>query len=88
MNLKPYIETPHPHSEVWSDSLWRHLPAGVGDLMCPAVQAEWLKSACFEVPALPVLPVLSIFVNVYLMMQMYSVTWAQCGIWNAMGLAI
>mgnify|MGYP001310966539 FL=1 len=31
------------------------------------------------------LPVLSIFVNVYLMMQMSSVTWAQCGIWNAMG---
>uniref|UniRef100_A0A8D1RS91 Cationic amino acid transporter C-terminal domain-containing protein n=1 Tax=Sus scrofa TaxID=9823 RepID=A0A8D1RS91_PIG len=42
----------------------------------------------FRVPALPVLPVLSIFVNVYLMMQMSSVTWAQFGIWNAMGLAI
>ncbi|XP_020950574.1 cationic amino acid transporter 3-like isoform X2 [Sus scrofa] len=41
----------------------------------------------FRVPALPVLPVLSIFVNVYLMMQMSSVTWAQCGIWNALGLA-
>ncbi|XP_020950576.1 cationic amino acid transporter 3-like [Sus scrofa] len=42
----------------------------------------------FRVPALPVLPVLSIFVNVYLMMQMSSATWAQCGIWNALGLAI
>uniref|UniRef100_A0A8D1CT91 Cationic amino acid transporter 3 n=1 Tax=Sus scrofa TaxID=9823 RepID=A0A8D1CT91_PIG len=42
----------------------------------------------FRVPALPVLPVLSIFLNVYLMMQMSSVTWAQFGIWNAMGLAI
>ncbi|XP_047647041.1 cationic amino acid transporter 3-like isoform X2 [Phacochoerus africanus] len=42
----------------------------------------------FRVPALPVLPVLSIFVNVYLMMQLSSVTWAQFGIWNAMGLAI
>ncbi|XP_047646216.1 cationic amino acid transporter 3-like isoform X3 [Phacochoerus africanus] len=41
----------------------------------------------FRVPALPVLPVLSIFVNVYLMMQMYSVTWAQFGIWNIVGLA-
>uniref|UniRef100_A0A8D0TBJ8 Cationic amino acid transporter C-terminal domain-containing protein n=1 Tax=Sus scrofa TaxID=9823 RepID=A0A8D0TBJ8_PIG len=39
----------------------------------------------FRVPALPVLPVLSIFVNVYLMMQMSSATWAQCGIWNALG---
>uniref|UniRef100_A0A8D1BUM4 Cationic amino acid transporter 3 n=1 Tax=Sus scrofa TaxID=9823 RepID=A0A8D1BUM4_PIG len=35
--------------------IWRQpqnpspLPFRVGDLMCPAVQAEWLKSACFEV---------------------------------------
>uniref|UniRef100_A0A8D1VR64 Cationic amino acid transporter C-terminal domain-containing protein n=1 Tax=Sus scrofa TaxID=9823 RepID=A0A8D1VR64_PIG len=35
----------------------------------------------FSVPALPGLPVLSIFVNVYLMMQMASVTWAQFGVW-------
>uniref|UniRef100_A0A8D1MXH9 Cationic amino acid transporter C-terminal domain-containing protein n=1 Tax=Sus scrofa TaxID=9823 RepID=A0A8D1MXH9_PIG len=42
----------------------------------------------FRVPALPVLPVLSIFVNVYLMMQMTTWTWAQCGIWNVVGLAI
>uniref|UniRef100_A0A8D0R281 Cationic amino acid transporter C-terminal domain-containing protein n=1 Tax=Sus scrofa TaxID=9823 RepID=A0A8D0R281_PIG len=35
----------------------------------------------FRVPALPVIPVLSIFVNVYLMMQMSSVTWAQFGVW-------
>ncbi|ELR54709.1 hypothetical protein M91_20372 [Bos mutus] len=37
----------------------------------------------FKVPALPVLPLVSIFVNVYLMMQMTSGTWALFGIWNA-----
>uniref|UniRef100_A0A8C3YKN4 Cationic amino acid transporter C-terminal domain-containing protein n=1 Tax=Catagonus wagneri TaxID=51154 RepID=A0A8C3YKN4_9CETA len=42
----------------------------------------------FKVPALPVLPVLSIFLNLYLMMQMTSLTWAQFGIWNAVGFAI
>uniref|UniRef100_A0A8C3WXC2 Cationic amino acid transporter C-terminal domain-containing protein n=1 Tax=Catagonus wagneri TaxID=51154 RepID=A0A8C3WXC2_9CETA len=39
-------------------------------------------------PTLPILPVLSIFLNLYLMMQMTSVTWAQFGIWNAVGFAI
>uniref|UniRef100_A0A4W2I0G6 Cationic amino acid transporter 3-like n=1 Tax=Bos indicus x Bos taurus TaxID=30522 RepID=A0A4W2I0G6_BOBOX len=36
----------------------------------------------FKVPALPVLPLVSIFVNIYLMMQITSGTWAIFGIWN------
>ncbi|XP_054443245.1 cationic amino acid transporter 3-like [Pteronotus mesoamericanus] len=42
----------------------------------------------FKVPALPVLPLLSIFVNIYLMMQMTLTTWAQFGIWMVIGFAI
>ncbi|EPY85121.1 cationic amino acid transporter 3-like protein [Camelus ferus] len=42
----------------------------------------------FKVPALPVLPLLSILVNVYLMMQMTTGTWAQFGIWMAIGFTI
>uniref|UniRef100_A0A4W2E517 Cationic amino acid transporter C-terminal domain-containing protein n=1 Tax=Bos indicus x Bos taurus TaxID=30522 RepID=A0A4W2E517_BOBOX len=42
----------------------------------------------FKAPALPVLPLVSIFVNVYLMMQMTSGTWAQFGIWNVIGFLI
>ncbi|EFB27974.1 hypothetical protein PANDA_020961, partial [Ailuropoda melanoleuca] len=42
----------------------------------------------FKVPALPVLPLLSIFVNVYLMMQMTPGTWARFGIWMLIGFAI
>ncbi|KAM7060169.1 cationic amino acid transporter 3-like [Molossus nigricans] len=42
----------------------------------------------FKVPALPVLPLISIFVNVYLMMQMTSMTWVQFGIWMTIGFAI
>ncbi|XP_044787593.2 cationic amino acid transporter 3 isoform X4 [Bubalus bubalis] len=42
----------------------------------------------FRVPALPVLPLVSIFVNVYLMMQTTSGTWALFGIWNAIGFLI
>ncbi|XP_006208677.2 cationic amino acid transporter 3-like [Vicugna pacos] len=42
----------------------------------------------FKVPAMPVLPLMSIFVNVYWMMQVTPETWAQFGIWNAIGFAI
>ncbi|XP_043427884.1 cationic amino acid transporter 3-like [Prionailurus bengalensis] len=39
----------------------------------------------FKVPALPLVPLLSIFVNVYLMMQMSAGTWAQFGVWMLIG---
>ncbi|XP_077772140.1 cationic amino acid transporter 3-like isoform X4 [Canis aureus] len=42
----------------------------------------------FKVPALPVLPLVSIFTNVYLMMQMTSGTWARFGVWMVIGFAI
>ncbi|XP_045868975.1 cationic amino acid transporter 3-like [Meles meles] len=42
----------------------------------------------FKVPAVPFLPLLSIFVNVYLMMQMSAGTWARFGAWMLTGFAI
>ncbi|XP_061242623.1 cationic amino acid transporter 3-like [Bos javanicus] len=42
----------------------------------------------FKVPALPVLPLVSIFVNIYLMMQITSGTWTIFGIWNVVGFLI
>ncbi|XP_034502412.1 cationic amino acid transporter 3-like isoform X1 [Ailuropoda melanoleuca] len=42
----------------------------------------------FKVPALPLLPLLSIFVNVYLMMQMTAGTWLRFGVWMLIGFAI
>ncbi|CAK6437428.1 unnamed protein product [Pipistrellus nathusii] len=42
----------------------------------------------FKVPLLPALPLASIFVNLYLMLQMPARTWAQFGVWMAMGAAI
>ncbi|CAM9958720.1 unnamed protein product [Rangifer tarandus platyrhynchus] len=42
----------------------------------------------FKVPALPILLLVSIFVNVYLMMQMTSGTCAQFGVWNVIGFLI
>ena len=43
---------------------------------------DWL---CPQVPALPVLPLVSIFMNVYLMTKINTWTWTQFGIANAIG---
>ena len=40
---------------------------------------------CPQVPALPVLPLVSIFVNVYLMVHMTTWTWVPFGIWMGIG---
>ncbi|XP_045869399.1 cationic amino acid transporter 3-like [Meles meles] len=41
----------------------------------------------FKVPAVPLLPLLSIFVNVCLMLQMSAATWAFFGVWMLIGVA-
>ncbi|XP_013917193.1 PREDICTED: high affinity cationic amino acid transporter 1 [Thamnophis sirtalis] len=51
-------------------------------------QPESKTKLSFKVPFLPVLPILSIFVNVYLMMQLDSGTWIRFAIWMVIGLAI
>ncbi|XP_017900982.1 PREDICTED: cationic amino acid transporter 3-like [Capra hircus] len=51
-------------------------------------QPQSPRPLTFRVPALPVLPLVSIFVNLYLMMQMTSGAWILFGIWNAIGFAI
>ncbi|XP_027833776.2 cationic amino acid transporter 3-like [Ovis aries] len=51
-------------------------------------QPQSLSPLHFKVPALPVVPLVSIFVNIYLMIQMTSRTWAQFGVWNIIGFMI
>ncbi|XP_004405563.1 PREDICTED: cationic amino acid transporter 3-like [Odobenus rosmarus divergens] len=51
-------------------------------------QPQSSTSLPFKVPAVPLLPLLSIFVNVYLMTQMTAVTWAQFGVSMLVGFAL
>ncbi|XP_055082782.1 high affinity cationic amino acid transporter 1 isoform X1 [Periophthalmus magnuspinnatus] len=51
-------------------------------------QPESKTKLSFKVPFLPFIPVISMFVNVYLMMQLDSGTWIRFSIWMAIGMAI
>ncbi|KAK3531305.1 hypothetical protein QTP70_016277, partial [Hemibagrus guttatus] len=51
-------------------------------------QPESKTKLSFKVPLLPFLPVLSMFINVYLMMQLDKGTWMRFAIWMAIGFII
>ncbi|KYO32693.1 hypothetical protein Y1Q_0009310 [Alligator mississippiensis] len=51
-------------------------------------QPESSARLTFKVPGLPLLPLFSIFINVYLMMQLSTGTWARFGVWMLIGFAI
>ncbi|KAJ7996365.1 hypothetical protein DPEC_G00236340 [Dallia pectoralis] len=51
-------------------------------------QPQSAEALTFKVPLLPWLPLFSVFVNIYLMMQLDAATWCRFAVWMAIGFAI
>ncbi|MED6257291.1 Cationic amino acid transporter 3 [Ataeniobius toweri] len=51
-------------------------------------QPESTEALTFKVPFLPWLPLFSVFVNIYLMMQLDMATWCRFSVWMLIGFAI
>lgn len=88
-----YLTTYHNNSiigmEVWilaSLAMCLLLFGGCVYMICRQPQTS--KKVSFMVPFLPFLPILSIFVNIYLMVQLSGDTWVRFSVWMAVGFLI
>ncbi|XP_075959353.1 cationic amino acid transporter 2 [Anarhichas minor] len=88
-----YLTTYHIYSilgmEVWILAL---LTVGLlifsGCVFMVCRQPQTSTKVSFMVPLLPFLPILSIFVNIYLMVQLSGDTWIRFSVWMAVGFVI
>lgn len=54
-------------------------------LLLTCLQPREARGRLFRVPFVPVVPAISIFINIYLMLQLDGWTWIRFGVWMIVG---
>ncbi|XP_074597978.1 high affinity cationic amino acid transporter 1-like [Brevipalpus obovatus] len=57
-------------------------------LIALTLQPKSVPTISFQTPCMPLVPVLSIFINTYLMMKLSIATWVRFAVWMILGLSI
>nr|CAI5867051.1 unnamed protein product [Callosobruchus analis] len=84
-----YLKEPIADGEVWAISLTSLVVfLTVIVIMSLVTQPTSRKELSFKVPAVPLIPALSILTNIYLMLMLDSHTWIRFAVWMAVGLPI
>uniref|UniRef100_A0A673XK61 Solute carrier family 7 member 1a n=1 Tax=Salmo trutta TaxID=8032 RepID=A0A673XK61_SALTR len=95
LRLVPYTLYPKPYTlKPGGFAVWNIVALTVIFMVCGLLtfiiwrQPESKTKLSFKVPLLPFIPVVSMFVNVYLMMQLDRGTWIRFAVWMAIGFVI
>ncbi|VEN53805.1 unnamed protein product [Callosobruchus maculatus] len=84
-----YLKEPISNGEVWAISLTSlAVFLAVVVIMSLVTQPTSRKELSFKVPAVPLIPALSILTNIYLMLMLDLHTWIRFAVWMAVGLPI
>ncbi|XP_063926032.1 high affinity cationic amino acid transporter 1-like [Zophobas morio] len=84
-----YLNSQIRDGEIWAIVLTAVVVAlAVLVVMSMTTQPKSRKELSFKVPLVPLVPALSILINIYLMLMLDNNTWIRFGVWMAVGLPI
>ncbi|KAJ8966976.1 hypothetical protein NQ314_003199 [Rhamnusium bicolor] len=84
-----YLKTPITNGEIWAIVLTSVvILITVILIMSLVTQPTSNKELSFKVPFVPLVPALSILINIYLMLMLDTHTWIRFAVWMAIGLPI